>query len=105
MRRLFMQQFSKDFWVINMVYSIDKLDGSIVSICADNVVTTDIHEDILIQFCRKEFQPDSRDDKGRIYATFGNEIVAQYWASNICGFRVVSGVDDEYEGRQLVQVM
>ena len=76
-----------------MVYSIDKLDGSIVSLCADIVNIKEVNDDFLITFNKiisltyNENTNEAKDIKVRT--------VGAYYMANIVGFREVAGVTDQ----------
>lgn len=78
-----------------MVYSIDKLDGGIVSVAADRVEQKEVFEDYIINFYKGNFDPNAKDPNGHIYANFGDRLVASYYLSNICGIREVIGITEE----------
>jgi len=78
-----------------MVYSIDKLDGSIVSLAADRVEQKEVFEDYIMNFYKSNFNPNAKDANGHIYADFGDRLVGSYYLSNICGVREVVGITEE----------
>lgn len=79
-----------------MVYSIDKLDGSVVSLIADKVeLKYDSAEDVVVSFLKFSMDTTTTDKKGRPYATFIYETVGCYYLSNIVGFREVAGISEE----------
>lgn len=84
-----------------MVYSIDKLDGGVVSLIADRVeLIHDSEQDIAVKFLKLIMDTTTVDNKLRPCATFGYELVGCYYLSNIIGFREVAGVTEE----QLMQM-
>lgn len=78
-----------------MVYSIDKLDGSIASVAADRVEYKETLDDIVIQFYHSNFNPNAKDSNGHVYADFNDRLVGVYYLSNICGVREVIGITDK----------
>lgn len=79
-----------------MVFSIDKLDGAIVSLAADRVEVKEVcGEDYLVTFYSANSNMNARDNKGHIYADFSDKIVGAFYLSNIVGFREVTGLSDE----------
>lgn len=79
-----------------MVYSIDKLDGSVVSLSADGTeLKYDSEQDVVVTFFKYGFDSTTKDNKGRPYGTFIKDIVGCYYLSNIVGFRKVEGITDD----------
>lgn len=79
-----------------MIYSIDKLDGAVVSLCADGVdLKYDAEQDVVVTFYKYGFDSSTTDNKGRLYGTFTKDVVGCYYLGNISGFRKVEGLTDD----------
>lgn len=78
-----------------MVYSIDKLDGTVVSLIADKVDVKQIENDYVVVFYRWNCYDINKPTKNTFYMTYDNNVVASYYLSNIVGFREVKGVNEE----------
>ena len=74
-----------------MVYAIDKLDGSVVSLCADFVTLKQVNDDYLVEFTKIVFDgEDGNGDRKVVTKTVG-----AYYLGNTIGFREVAGITDE----------
>lgn len=81
-----------------MVWCVNTLDGENILFLADKMkIVPNGEGGNLAQFYRENFNTETRDSNGHIYATFQNELVAAYYLDNIIGIKQISGIaDDEF---------
>ena len=78
-----------------MVFSIDKIDGSIVTLAADRSEVKDMGGKMSVVFYNHNTNDKAKDKKGHIYTDFSDVIVGCYNLINIMGFRPVEGYTEE----------